>query len=87
MAAICKLAISGQFEPLSKRKRRPSRPFDASLAVEQRRDFFAVAVTGVSARRFFAPVVGTGVCSSTAGVSAIEAFAGVVGESSAGVAG
>ncbi|KAI9910099.1 hypothetical protein PsorP6_010863 [Peronosclerospora sorghi] len=66
---------------------RPSRPFDASLAVERRRDFFAVAVTGVSARRFFAPVVGTEVCSSTAGVSGIETSAGVMGGSSAGLAG
>ncbi|KAI9914598.1 hypothetical protein PsorP6_007744 [Peronosclerospora sorghi] len=66
---------------------RPSRTFDASLAVERRRDFFVVEVTGVSARRFFAPVVGTGVCSSTAGVSGIEASAGVVGRSSAGVEG
>ncbi|KAI9913996.1 hypothetical protein PsorP6_006444 [Peronosclerospora sorghi] len=66
---------------------RPSRPFDASLAVERRRDFFAVALTGVSACRFSAPVVGTGVCSSTAGVSGIEASAGVVGGTSAGVAG
>ncbi|KAI9918874.1 hypothetical protein PsorP6_012162 [Peronosclerospora sorghi] len=66
---------------------RPSRPFDASLAIERRRDFFAEAVTGVSARRFFAPVVGTGVFSSTAVVSGIESSAGVVGGSSAGLSG